>query len=144
VCATYPEIGLNVYQTVKLDPKLFDLQTGKPLYLDKYGSLDKKIFGDRYEVDVGFGDRDIGYWPLMVRFRPIYLIDRQNNTKLASITDYFPRGGLWCWGVPFGREGTPITGGTSCLGRQERGNLIREILVKPFVQDGSNKFDGRK
>lgn len=143
VCATAPDIGLTIYQTAKLDPKLFDPNTGKPLYLDKYGSLDKNIFGDRYEVDIGFGDRDVGHWPLMVLFRPINLIDHQTNTKLASIADYFPRGGLWWWNVFFGRLGEPRgISGTSCLGRQERGNLIREILVKPFVQDNNN-FDGR-
>lgn len=145
VCATAPDIGLTVHQTVKLDPKLFDPKTGKPMIFDKWGDFDKAVLGDRYELSIGPGDRDIGYWPLLVRIRQFDLIDHQANIKLASIVDYNPRGGLWWWNVFFGRLGGPRgIGGTSCLGMQERGNLIREILVKPFVQDNSNNFDGRK
>lgn len=65
VCATAPDIGLTVYQTVKLDPKLFDSKTGKPMIFDKWGDFDKNIVGKRFEVKVGFGDRDVGQWPLL-------------------------------------------------------------------------------
>jgi hypothetical protein len=145
ICATAPDIGLTVYHTIKLDPKLFDPQTGKPMIFDKRGGFDKSVLSDRYQVGVGFGDTDIGRWPLLVRIRPVDLIDRQTNTKLASIVDYAPRGGLWWWNIFFGRLGPPMgIGGTSCLGRQVRGDLIREIQVKPFVPNDSNNFDGRK
>jgi len=132
VCATYPEIGLNVYQTVKLDPKLFDPKTGRPMIFDKWGGFDKNIVGEQFKL-VDKVNQYIGSWPFVINRWEINLIDTQTDTTLAKLLDYQPHGGLWWWGVLFGWDGAPSIGGTSCLGRNQFFDDLHEMQIKPFV-----------
>lgn len=133
VCATAPDIGLTVYQTVKLDPKLFDPKTGKPMIFDKWGGFDKNIVGERFKLDDKV-NQYLGSWPLMVNHWEVKLIDTQTNTTLAKLLDYQPRGGMWWWNVFFGRLGELRgIGGASCLGRNQFFDYLDEIVRKPFV-----------
>jgi hypothetical protein len=106
VCATDSEVGVHIYQTVKLDPRLFDPNTGEPMIYDKYHDLDRQIVGENIAIEI-LQHKEIGVWPLKVISFGVRVVNKKNNTVLTEYKDYYASGGAW-WTSIFGAlEGLP-------------------------------------
>ncbi|MFC1537005.1 hypothetical protein ACFL48_04250 [Pseudomonadota bacterium] len=94
VCATAPDIGLTVYQTVPLDSKVFDPNTGKPKIYTPYMELDSSVVGENIKTE-HFFNREIGTWPFKVTQFHYRVFDNQSNQTLTEFKDYYASGEAW-------------------------------------------------
>jgi len=138
VCATAPDLGLTVYHTIPLDPKLFDPKTGRPNIYTRYMELDPTIIGR--DVTTKIIDKTIGTWLFKTKQVRYQVIDRQHRQILAEFVDYYAAGNAW-WSPAIAPL---VTGGTTYQCVQDkygkgRGSLTIESAFSKKDNVGEEK-----
>ena len=128
-----PEIGLHVFENVRLPVELYDAR-GIPLIFDRYGNFDVKKMKNRYKED-GKYEHQGGWLTGAVKYT-FEINDVQSGRVLARFTDFYSAGGGWIL-IPFrplikylgeyAFRGEP----NSCV--DPRTNWIDEAAMAPFL-----------
>ncbi len=92
-----PEIGLHVFENVRLPAELYDAR-GIPLIFDRYGNFDVNKTGNRYKED-GKYENEGGWLTGVVKYT-FEINDVQSSRVLARFTDFYAAGGGWIL-IPF-------------------------------------------
>ena len=132
-----PELGLHVFEKVKLPEELYDAK-GNPSIFDHYGNFDITKVGNRYRED-GKYQNEGGWLTGVVRYT-FEITDTQSGRVLARFTDFYAAGGGWIL-IPvrplfrylgeYAFRGEP----QSCL--DLRTNWIAATVVAPFYAKSS-------
>jgi hypothetical protein len=133
-----PEIGLHVFEFVRLPVDLYDAR-GIPLIFDHYGNFDESKIGKRYKENAKYTDEG-GWLTGAVRYT-FEINDVQTGRVLARFTDYYAAGGGWVF-LPF-RPLIRYVGEYafrsdlhSCLDQDT--NWIGKAAKAPFVEKNSS------
>lgn len=132
-----PEVGLQVYEKIKLPPDLYD-EKGNPKLPDSLGSPKQPFLG-KYVFEISY--KDEGVYPITAN-RHFYhgTYDVTTNKFLSKFEDYQPTGG-WLWTNVFrlvlnnADYDWMMSRGSkqSCFDRTEYWKIFLEAKTKPFT-----------